>query len=80
MGWLVKDKLSERKHREAIEEAQEVLRPGETILDVTVGKIEVPGSHGRGGISAVTDQRVFLHTEHSGHSEVRDFTRDQLTR
>ncbi len=85
MGWLVRDKLSDKKRHQLIEDAQEVLRPGETILDVTGGMVEVPARdavprHDGRGTLALTDQRVFLQTKHSGHSEVQDVPFDQLSR
>jgi hypothetical protein len=80
MGWLVRNTLSEKKRHRLIEDAQEVLHPGETILDATEGMVEVPDSHDRAGTLGVTNQRVFFQTKHSGQSEVKDFPFDRLSR
>jgi hypothetical protein len=79
MGWLVRDKLSDRKRRQLIEDAHPYIQPGETILDVTGGMVDVPSGGARRGMLVVTDQRVFVQTKHSGHSEVQNFALNKLT-
>lgn len=76
MGWLVKSKLSDKKRQQLMEDAQHALMPGEQILDVTGGMVEVHrfgGDQARRGTVVVTDRRVFLQTKRVGGFDVQDF-------
>jgi hypothetical protein len=56
MGWLTKNKLSDEKRQQLIDDARPALLPDEQIIDVTTGYFE---SNTRATL-AVTDRRVFL--------------------
>jgi Short C-terminal domain/Bacterial PH domain len=76
MGWLVKSRLSDKKRQQLIDDAQQALLPGEHILDVTGGLVDVHrfgGNQARRGTLAVTDKRVFLQTKRAGGFDVQDF-------
>jgi hypothetical protein len=76
MGWLVRDRLPDKKRQQLIDNAAPALLPGERILDATGGMVHVhrfSGEHGRRGTLAVTDQRVFLQTKRVGGDDVQDF-------
>jgi len=76
MGWLVKDKLSEKKRKQLIKDARPAASPGENIIDVTGGMVPVHrhgGDQERRGTLVVTDQRVFLYTKRVGGHDVQDF-------
>jgi hypothetical protein len=78
MGWLVKSKLSDRQRQQVTDAAQQAVQPGEQLLDLTVGKVEIfrdGVNTGGWGTLVVTDRRVFLQVGH----DVRDFAYGALT-
>lgn len=71
-----------RKQQKQIDRAAEVLQPGEVVLDVTTGMIEVTrmGSKtSRKGAILVTDRRVILYTKKMGGYQMYDHVYGLLT-
>lgn len=71
-----------RKQQKQIDRAAEVLQPGEVVLDVTTGMIEVArmGSKtSRKGAILVTDRRVILYAKKMGGYEMYDHVYGLLT-
>jgi hypothetical protein len=65
-----------------IERAKEVLQPGEDVLDVTTGLVEVTrmgNKSSRRGAILVTDRRVILYTKKMGGYEMYDHVYGLLT-
>lgn len=71
-----------RKQQKQIDQAAKVLQPGEVVLDVTTGMIEVTrmdSKKSRKGAILVTDRRVILYTKKLGGYEMYDHVYGHLT-
>jgi Bacterial PH domain/Short C-terminal domain len=71
-----------RKQRKQIDQAAEVLQPGEIVLDVTTGMIEATrmgSKKSRNGAILVTDRRVIFYTKKMFGYEMYDHVYGLLT-